>query len=104
MTTVGYGDYYPATAGGQIFGMAVAISGVMVLALPVSIVAGTFSRVYRDMLLTQIQHDNAQMTFKEEADTDGDGQVSRDEMLMMAIKMILRTVRLYTARLFVLLS
>ena len=42
-TTVGYGDVYPVTTLGRIIGSAVAIIGVLLVALPTGIVAAAFS-------------------------------------------------------------
>ena len=42
-TTVGYGDAYPLTPAGRIVGSAVAITGVLLVALPTGIVAAAFS-------------------------------------------------------------
>ncbi|KAL4225591.1 Potassium voltage-gated channel subfamily C member 1 [Mactra antiquata] len=46
MTTIGYGDYFPTTTFGYMIGSLCAISGVIVIALPVASIAGTFSDLY----------------------------------------------------------
>lgn len=46
MTTVGYGDFHPTSTMGYIVGIICAVNGVIVLALPIAAVAGTFSNLY----------------------------------------------------------
>ena len=43
MTTIGYGDVYPVTALGRLLGGVIAITGVMMIALPTGIFAASFT-------------------------------------------------------------
>jgi voltage-gated potassium channel len=43
LTTIGYGDTYPVTVLGKVFAAVVAITGVMVIAIPTGIFAASFS-------------------------------------------------------------
>lgn len=46
MTTIGYGDYYPVSSFGYLVGAICAVTGIIVLALPVAAIAGTFSNLF----------------------------------------------------------
>ncbi|KAL3880117.1 hypothetical protein ACJMK2_032386 [Sinanodonta woodiana] len=47
MTTVGYGDVVPTTLPGYIVGSLCAVSGLLILAMPVAIIANNFGDLYR---------------------------------------------------------
>lgn len=46
MTTLGYGDIYPKSALGRIVGSCCAMSGLLLFAMPIAIIAGKFSHLY----------------------------------------------------------
>ncbi|XP_067672523.1 potassium voltage-gated channel protein Shaw-like [Haliotis asinina] len=49
MTTVGYGDYYPQSWTGYIVGIMCALSGILLLALPIAIIASNFNTFYSNL-------------------------------------------------------
>lgn len=53
MTTVGYGDKYPITTGGQLVAACTMIFGILLIALPMAIVGNKFQEVYSENLAKQ---------------------------------------------------
>eukprot|EP00736_Rhodelphis_marinus_P014367 Rmarinus@m.24575 len=83
MTTVGYGDMYPETVAGKVLGVFCAISGVLVIALPVGVIGSKFTNVYRELkgntMLMRVQYEDEEGNFdvpaalgEEETATDGE--------------------------------
>ena len=76
MTTVGYGDCYPISGGGKVFSVIAMLSGVLILALPITVIGSNFAKMVQ--------------MFEEEAasysmtDEDGDGMV--DEMELREVR------------------
>ena len=53
MTTVGYGDYAPKTFPGKVVGSACAVSGLLIISLPIAIIASSFDSYYQNMEATK---------------------------------------------------
>ncbi len=49
LTTVGYGDAYPITAGGKLFTFAIVMIGLGVVAIPAGLIAASLTKVRADM-------------------------------------------------------
>jgi hypothetical protein len=47
MTTVGYGDVVPTQASGQFLGGLVMIFGIIVIALPITVIGSNFANIYK---------------------------------------------------------
>ncbi|MCJ8502468.1 ion transporter [Desulfatitalea alkaliphila] len=58
LTTVGYGDIYPITAGGRIFTGLVLLIGLGIVAVPAGVVASALSEARREMACTPEGNDS----------------------------------------------
>ncbi|KAM6951437.1 voltage-gated potassium channel regulatory subunit KCNG3 [Aplochiton taeniatus] len=56
MTTVGYGDVYPVTVGGRILGGLCVVSGIVLLALPITFIYHSFVQCYQELKLRSARY------------------------------------------------
>ena len=48
LTTVGYGDVYPITAGGKIFTFFILLIGLGIVSVPAGLISSAFAKVRKD--------------------------------------------------------
>ncbi|XP_060951543.1 potassium voltage-gated channel subfamily G member 3 [Limanda limanda] len=56
MTTVGYGDVYPVTVGGRVLGGMCVVSGIVLLALPITFIYHSFVQCYSELKLRSARY------------------------------------------------
>jgi hypothetical protein len=77
MTTVGYGDHFPVTPVGKIVAVFTMISGIIILALPITVIGTNFSRVLREIQQERMLEELNKI------DRDGDGLIDEEELALM---------------------
>jgi len=56
LTTVGYGDFYPTSDAGRIFGAVLIVMGVITLAMPLAVIGNSYTAEYAKMQATVSEH------------------------------------------------
>lgn len=74
---VGFGDEVPVTLGGRIVAVVTMISGIIILALPITVIGTNFSRVLREIQQERMLNELNRI------DRDGDGLVDEEELALM---------------------
>ena len=75
MTTVGYGDCSPVSAGGKLIASVAMLLGVLILALPITVVGSNFQK------MVEMYEEELQSLKEVEAiDADGDGKIDEMEL------------------------
>ncbi|XP_047459442.1 potassium voltage-gated channel subfamily G member 3-like [Mugil cephalus] len=55
MTTVGYGDMYPVTVAGRVLGAICVVSGIVLLALPITFIYHSFVQCYHELKVRSVR-------------------------------------------------
>lgn len=54
MTTVGYGDSYPVTVWGKLVAIVAMLSGILIFALPITVIGSNYESAYRLEVMTRL--------------------------------------------------
>jgi voltage-gated potassium channel Kch len=69
-TTVGYGDYAPTTTAGRVIGLFTVYCGIILLALPISVIGSSFSERYWDWELEMTGGPHPNLSVQDRASTN----------------------------------
>jgi voltage-gated potassium channel len=75
LTTIGYGDVYPITVLGRIFGAAVALGGIGLVAMPTGIMAAAFSEAVQKHSHDLVNTKTGEVKLKSQVDPDDEDDV-----------------------------
>ncbi len=71
-TTVGYGDMYPTSPGGRVFACLCTILGIVVIAMPVTVLGNNFNNAYEELY----KNDDGKETQNASSNAEGDATVT----------------------------
>jgi voltage-gated potassium channel len=75
LTTIGYGDVYPVTVLGRIFGAAVALGGIGLVAMPTGIMAAAFSEAVQKHSHDLVNTKTGAVKLKSEVDPEDEDDI-----------------------------
>lgn len=75
LTTIGYGDVYPITVLGRVFGAAVALGGIGLVAMPTGIMAAAFSEAVQKHSHDLVNTKTGEVKLKSEVDPNDEDDV-----------------------------
>ncbi|KAJ1123408.1 hypothetical protein NDU88_001878 [Pleurodeles waltl] len=79
MTTVGYGDVVPVTVAGKLAASGCILGGILVVALPITIIFNKFSHFYRRQKALEAAVRNSDREKAVDENGNGESQLSEDE-------------------------
>lgn len=78
-TTVGYGDIYPTTWGGRVFACACTFLGIVVIALPVTVLGNHFDKEYQKEYMKKEEDEEDDILFNGPYNTSLEAEIRRSD-------------------------